>query len=366
MRILLISAYHAASHQYWCEGLMTAMAEYQWTLLTLPPRHFAWRIRGSALTLATEYTKVVTAPYDLIVCTSMCDIAALRGLVPSLATTPCLVYFHENQFAYPDSERETSRVEAQMVTLYGALAADAVVFNSEYNQRTFIAGVVQLAKKLPDGISPNLGAVLLQKSRVLPVPVTPKPLQAPDRSETSRRRNDRFQLVWNHRWEYDKGPEILLAVLQQLPTALPLTVHVLGQSFRKVPTEFNDIYALLTARGWLGQWGFVLDRDAYWAILSEAQVVLSTAHHDFQGLSVIEAAMAGARPLVPDALAYPEWFDSSCRYRFDCAPERHAAEAILTFVQQWQSGQLKGVTPLPLTWTEWQAPYRALLEAGRA
>ncbi len=169
-------------------------------------------------------------------------------------------------------------------------------------------------------------------------------------------------MVWNHRWEYDKGPEILLAVLQQLPAGLPLTVHLLGQSFRKVPAEFDAFYALLAARKWLGQWGFVLDRDAYWAILSEAQVVLSTAHHDFQGLSVIEAAMAGARPLVPDALAYPEWFDASCRYRFDHTPERHAAEAILASVQQWQSGQFKAMAPLPLTWAEWQAPYRALLE----
>ena len=48
MRILLLSAYHSASHRYWCEGLMAALPEFDWTLKTQPARHFSWRVRASA------------------------------------------------------------------------------------------------------------------------------------------------------------------------------------------------------------------------------------------------------------------------------------------------------------------------------
>jgi len=52
MKILLLSAYDAASHRHWREMLVTGFPEHDWTVLTLPPRHFNWRMRGNALSWA--------------------------------------------------------------------------------------------------------------------------------------------------------------------------------------------------------------------------------------------------------------------------------------------------------------------------
>ncbi len=103
MKILLLSAYDALSHQYWRKGLVRAFPEYDWTVLTLPPRYFSWRLRGNSLTWAYSKREVLSAGYDLLICTSMTDLSALKGMVPALANVPVLCYFHENQFAYPAS-----------------------------------------------------------------------------------------------------------------------------------------------------------------------------------------------------------------------------------------------------------------------
>ena len=44
----------------------------------------------------------------------------------------------------------------------------------------------------------------------------------------------------------------------------------------------------------------------YRAVLAGADVVVSTADHEFFGISAVEAIAAGAYPLFPDRLAYPE------------------------------------------------------------
>jgi hypothetical protein len=47
MRVLLLSPYDAHSHRRWRKGLVAAFPDWQWTVLTLPPRFFLWRVRGN-------------------------------------------------------------------------------------------------------------------------------------------------------------------------------------------------------------------------------------------------------------------------------------------------------------------------------
>ena len=90
MRILLLSAYDAHSHRRWRQGLVAAFPEWQWTVLTLPPRYFSWRVRGNSLSWAFSERETLEQPYDVLIATSMTDLSALKGLVPALASVPSL------------------------------------------------------------------------------------------------------------------------------------------------------------------------------------------------------------------------------------------------------------------------------------
>ena len=54
------------------------------------------------------------------------------------------------------------------------------------------------------------------------------------------------------------------------------------------------------------QWGYVESAQAYRELLCRADLVISTADHEFFGISILEAVAGGAFPLLPNQLSYPE------------------------------------------------------------
>jgi glycosyltransferase involved in cell wall biosynthesis len=270
----------------------------------------------------------------------MTDLSALKGLVPSLAQTPSIVYFHENQFGYPGSGKEFKSVEPKILNFYTALAADRVLFNSEYNSQTFFKGLEDLLKKMPDLVPGGMVEAIKNKAKVLPVPIS-----------LSRIHHDRpdgcFNIVWNHRWEYDKNPKLLLESMQRLrEVSNEFTLHVVGKSFRTVPDEFELIKAKLS--GNLGKWGYMESKSDYLNLLNKADVVLSTAIHDFQGVAVLEGVSAGAVPVVPDRLAYRELFEEQYRYSDDEA--EGIANKILMLMDQKKISELNSPDISHLSW----------------
>ncbi len=284
----------------------------------MPPRHFSWRIRGNGLSWFQN--PAFAESYDLCIATSMVDLATVKGLNPGFSSIPSLLYFHENQFAYPKSAQVNTahQIEAQMVQVFGALCCDVAGFNSEYNRTTFLDGLSALLRKLPDGVPKNVVDVVREKSIILPVGVMATHSDRAsngDQALALRKHGDSApHFIWNHRWEYDKGPDRLLAFLGALPIEFNATFHIVGQSFRSIPEKFQDIHALLKARGWLGQWGFIESTQVYRELLEQADFVLSTSNHDFQGLSVMEAVSRGCVPVLPNRLAYPDFFSSEYLY----------------------------------------------------
>ncbi|WP_286238952.1 tRNA-queuosine alpha-mannosyltransferase domain-containing protein [Neptuniibacter halophilus] len=333
MRILLLSAYDAESHLYWRKGLVEHLPEHDWTVLSLPGRYFSWRIRGNSLSWAFSERDTLQQDYDLVIATSMTDLSALRGFVPSMAQIPTLVYFHENQFAYPSSGREFQSVEPCILNLYTALAADHCLFNSEYNRRTLLKGAKKLLKKLPDQVPSGLVERIAANSSVLPVPLRDDSFQ-PALPEAGR-----FHIVWNHRWEsvtdghtvrpicitwaarweYDKGPDRLLAILRRLESnAVDYRLCLLGQSFKHSPKEFQMIKEEFAHR--IDHAGYAASRDEYKAWLAASDIFLSTSIHEFQGLAVLEAVAQGCIPVLPDRMSYTEMFSSEYLYA-DCGAD---------------------------------------------
>lgn len=345
-------------------------------MLSLAPRYFAWRIRGNPLTWAYRHRDVLTRDYDLILATSMVDLACLRGLVPTLSRVPAILYFHENQFAYPVSAHANSVLEAQMVNLYSGLSAQKLVFNSQFNRDSFFRGVGDLLKKLPDEVPENLVELMQAKSTCLPVPlispqISPLADNEDDRHDLNASQRDVSvcQIVWNHRWEYDKGPERLLTIIQKLNPHLRLRFHIIGQQFREQPREFGEIREQLRQRGWLGAWGYVDNREQYCRLLAGADMVLSTALHDFQGLAVLEAVAQGCIPIVPDRLAYPEFLQSAFRYESFVEDVNTEALAAVSLIEKLARVLTAGDNLPDTEVKQWQWPnlvgrYRELFESG--
>lgn len=316
MKVLLLSAYGAASHLHWQRTLQRMFPHWQWQVLTLPPRHFSWRVRGNPLYWSISERAVLEGHYDLLVATSMVDLATLRGLVPALARLPSLLYFHENQFDYPQQSGQHSLLEAQMVSLYSALAADQLAFNSAYNRDTFVAGVDALLRKLPDRVPAGVAAMLVDKALVLPVPIDIAGKLAsgsgwPTPAEDAAQRP--LRVLWTGRFEHDKGGDTLWYTLCELERlGLDYELAMTGQQFRRSPEIFNRIESEFSHR--LIQFGYLEDVADYRALLRDADLVLSTAQHEFQGLAVLEAVASGCVPVVPDRQAYPEIFAEQFRY----------------------------------------------------
>ena len=316
MKILLLSAYAAQSHVQWQRGLRAMLPDIEWQVLELPPRHFSWRVRGNALYWALQEREVLSGGFDLVLATSMVDLATLRGLVPALCATPAILYFHENQFDYPRQQRQHSLLEAQMVSLYSALAADRALFNSIYNRESFLDGCEHLLGRLPDKVPPGVVALLREKSAVLPVAIDLDLLARASPAwpgTPSGTPGKPLRIVWCGRFEYDKGAQGLLHILQQLERQeCDYELALVGQQFRNLPTVFADIQRDFPHR--LVHCGYLAEAGDYHALLRGADVVLSTSLHEFQGLAVLEAVAAGCIPVVPDRLAYREIYPDEYRY----------------------------------------------------
>jgi glycosyltransferase involved in cell wall biosynthesis len=111
-------------------------------------------------------------------------------------------------------------------------------------------------------------------------------------------------ILWNQRWEYDKAPEVFLQALDVLAgDGIPFQVILAGDSVRLTAYEFEAARERLGTRvihyGWA-------DAATYVRLLWQADVVVSTALHEFFGISMVEAIYCGCLPLLPRRLAYPE------------------------------------------------------------
>jgi glycosyltransferase involved in cell wall biosynthesis len=327
MKALLLSAYAAHSHVHWQQALLRMFPDWQWQVLSLPPRHFSWRVRGNPLYWSIAERGLLEQDYGLLVATSMVDLATLRGLVPSLARIPAIVYFHENQFDYPQHARQHSLLEAQMVSLYSALAADRIVFNSAYNRDGFLAGCRDLLQRLPDYVPAGVVAGLDAKASTLPVPIELPGEEAvlpwwPGLLADGDSRP--LRLLWSGRFEHDKGGDGLLQLLLQLErSGLDYQLAMLGQQFRNAPPVFARIEQAFSHR--LVQFGYLESPTQYRAILAAADVIVATATHEFQGLAVLEAVASGCLPAVPARLAYTEIYPD--KFCYDSHPQDPALEA---------------------------------------
>ncbi|MCA9321493.1 MAG: DUF3524 domain-containing protein [Planctomycetes bacterium] len=310
MRILALEPWHGGSHGRFLNGLI-ANVDADFRVLSLPARAWKWRMRLAAPWFADQIRARgwKAGDFDLIFATSLFDLPTFVGMAPaSFAALPRILYWHENQLAYPVREDHERDRHFGVTNLLSALAADLNLFNSNYNLESLVGGAAEFLSKAPDSTLSPVGPRIAAKSAVLPVPIDDDAFDA-----LAKRPPGPPIVVWNHRWEHDKGPDAFFeAVLALADEELPFRITVLGQRFRNAPSIFSRAEAQLGDR--IEHWGPLPDRSGYLRCLGRASVVVSTARHEFQGLAMLEATAAGARPLAPRRLAYPEFLPDDCLY----------------------------------------------------
>ncbi len=294
-------------------------------------------MRGAAAWFALAERDALSRPFDVLLCSSYLALADLVALCPSLAALPKAVWFHENQWAYPVRDQRERDRHFGFTQLITAAVADLCLFNSAYNRDTFLAGCETAIRAMPDARPAGLVERIAGRSEVMPFPVEFPVDERVPRADLPRSgaRSAGPRVLWNHRWEHDKDPDTLFEVLAELRREdVPFRLLVCGQRFETVPPVFDAARASLADR--IEHFGSIEDRGRYAELLATAQIAVSTAKHEFFGVAMLEAADAGAFPLVPDRLVYPEHFPDGCRYVDAEDLKRRLVELCL----DWTAGRL--------------------------
>lgn len=357
LRVLVLEPYYGGSHR--CTLDLVMRLPFDFTLMALPPRKWKWRMRLSAPYFAQKLRETGER-FDRILCSSYVDVAAFRGYAPPwVREAPLLTYYHENQFAYPVRVQSERDFHFALTNVTTALASDSVAFNSEYNLKTLLDGMDGLLGYAYDMKLKDPRAEIEKRARVLPPPID---FSGIDNAPNPERNDGPPIIVWNHRWEHDKGPEKFFEAIYSLDLlGEKFRIAVLGEEFKERPPVFDRAFSDLTHR--IARFGFARDRAEYSLWLKLGDIAVSTAAHEFFGISVLEAVRAGCRPLVPRRLSYPEIFPDEYMYEDEGFLER--LRALLLQREVRLAPETARELTEPYSWESLKAAYGEWIEGAK-
>lgn len=309
MRVAFFEPWYGGSHRAfldaWCRH-----SRHEIEVHGLKPRHWKWRQEASAWELARSI-KAAPAP-DLIACSDFVDLPRLMGyLPPAWAATPTLLYFHENQLTYrvgPDDDSRGSSGETALPedfthgfsNILSAVRATTAVFNSEFHRTAFGSAATELLRRLP---RPNPQSELTQRlDDAHVVPPLPQLGEVPLGSGAAQ--GAPLRLAFPHRLEADKDPCAFFHAVHEASAQAEIEVVLLGGDLERAASPIRQAARAIAPR--IVHEGHCPDRADYLGFLGGADVVVSTAKHEFFGVAFTEAMAAGCTPLAPRRLNYPD------------------------------------------------------------
>ena len=268
----------------------------------MPANKWKWRMRTAAVSFADEVNKLIAkgCKWDALFCSDMLNLAEFLGLVDKrIGNIPSIVYFHENQLTYPnriESERDYQFAVTNMTT---ALAADSVWFNSEFHKNEFLASLKKFIRKIPGRKPEKIINRIRTKSIVQQPGIEIQHIEKDEQSKGPMR------ILWAARWEHDKNPQDFFAAIKKIANkGADFRLSVIGEHFRDIPKIFTQAAKEFADK--IDHWGYQSCREDYLKVLQNADVAVSTAIHEFFGISMAEAIASGAYPVLPNRLSYPE------------------------------------------------------------
>ena len=368
MNILALEPWYGGSHGAFLDGLVRHSA-HDFCLVTMANRYWKWRMQGGAVTLAAKTQEALDDGFepDLLFATSMVNLPAYLALVRDrLATTPVVLYFHENQLTYPMRAGEERDLTYAYINYLSALAADRVVFNSAFHRDEFFEALPELLRRFPDYTHLRTVQRVRDKSDVLHLGLD---LAALDQFAAPRSDGGPPIVLWNQRWEHDKNPEAFFRTMNRLDDAgCAFRLILAGERFEEQPPAFETAFRRYADR--ILHYGYAEDLEEYANLLHRADLVVSTSNHEFFGVAIMEAIRCGCHPLLPNRLTYPELIPKALHHPLLHAPILYDSEddlfeilrRILTGKERPLPESVLAEIPEPLAWPEQVVAYDALSE----
>ncbi|XP_037831945.1 glycosyltransferase-like domain-containing protein 1 isoform X2 [Kryptolebias marmoratus] len=328
--VLLLEAFYGGSHKQLIDLLKENIEDC--SVFTLPAKKWHWRARTAAL----YFSQIVpTCPsYRVLFSSSVLNLCELVALRPDLACLKKVLYFHENQLVYPvrkDQDRDFQYGYNQKIPDHRPKDLDQLIrpkcvvlsypiqfpdVNSllpEHKRMRCLRGSAETSQA-DDIITPqDEQQTVGSEEGFCNGTCESRPVLTPVRGVESADEVEPLHIVWPHRWEHDKNPELFFNTLLKLKERrLNFHVSVLGETFTDVPESFSSARHLLESN--ILNWGFLSSKDQYLQVLCDADVVVSTSKHEFFGVAMLEAVHCGCFPLCPKALVYPEIFPEAYLY----------------------------------------------------
>ena len=308
LRIALLEPYYTGSHERWAKDLIK-YSRHSIQLFSLPGRFWKWRMEASAIELANQLNDS-TESYDILLCSDMMDLSLFKSLLHSEHSgTPIIYYLHENQLNYPRSsmDREYERSEAHygFINYKSCLVADYCAFNSQWHLSHFIGALESLFVKLPDYQPFDSISSIQNKSAILPIPMPISELESIEKDPTLQ--SDIPVLLWNHRWEYDKQPEVFIELCDKLSEShKSFKINFLGQHHKSSTQAIDNFKSRHADR--ILHFGYVHNYVKYVQIMKASHILPVTAIHDFFGISVMEAIACDVIPVLPRGMVYEDHY----------------------------------------------------------
>ncbi|MEM8710007.1 MAG: DUF3524 domain-containing protein [Planctomycetota bacterium] len=299
MKIAFFEPWHGGSHRAFLDA-WTLRTRHEITVHGLPARHWKWRQESSAWELAR---RVIEEPApDLVACSDYVDLPRLLGFLPETwRALPTLAYFHENQLTYGEAVagQRAPDFTHGFCNVLTAVRAGPLVVNNPFHHKDFGKAASELLRKLPKpGPREELRLALERAHVVPPLPeLEAVPLGSGGPSGAPLR------AAFPHRMEPDKDPCAFFEAVTRAREHVDLELILLGGDLRRATPAIQE--AARRASDITSHAGFAEDRAEYLHLLGGADVVVSTAHHEFFGVAFLEALAAGCQPLAPDRLNYP-------------------------------------------------------------
>lgn len=304
MKILYIEPFYAGSHKQWIDSYIL-YSKHEIDILSLPGRYWKWRMHGAAITLAKRFVEN-NKKYNLIIASDMLNLPLFISLCRNkINSTRIATYFHENQILYSnsplESEKELNRdLHYAFINYTSSLVSDINLFNSHYHRNVYLEEMDKYLNKKPEYKNKYTVEIIADKSSVLHIGCDLEKF-----SPINDCLNNLPIILWNHRWEHDKNPELFFNTLIKLKkNEIKFHLVVLGQKFSRVPEIFNKIEKELKSE--ILHIGYCDSFNDYKKWMHKADILPITSYQDFFGISIVEAVYCNTIPLLPNRLSYPE------------------------------------------------------------